>query len=47
MKNFRSTPLLATLFADFDVEALDLLVEGGEGNAELFGGVGLVPVAAL
>ena len=39
--------LFPALFADFDVEALDLLVEGGERDAELLGGVGLVPVAAL
>jgi hypothetical protein len=37
----------AALFADLDVEALDLLVERGERDAELLGGVGLVPVAAL
>src|SRR5271165_447078 len=40
-------PLLSALFAYLDVEALDFLVERGEWDAELLGGVGLVPVAAL
>ena len=40
-------PLFAAALADFDVQALDLLVEGRERNAELLGGVGLVPVATL
>ena len=39
--------LFAAFFADFYVEALDFLVEGGEGDMELLGGVGLVAVAAL
>ena len=38
---------LPALFADLDVEALDFLIEGAERDVELFGGVGLVPVAAL
>ena len=46
-KSRDSFRLLSAFFADFDVEALDLLVEGGERDAELLGGVGLVPVAAL
>ena len=35
------------LALDLDVEALDLLVEGREGNLEAFGGVGLAPVVLL
>ena len=39
--------LFAAFFADFYVEALDLLVQGRQGDAELLGCVSLVPVAAL
>ena len=39
--------LVADALANFDVEALDLLVERGERDAELLGGVRLIPVAAL
>lgn len=39
--------LVAGAFADFDVEALDLLVECGERDLEELGGLGLVPVTAL
>src|SRR6185437_7102615 len=38
---------LACALADFDIQALDLLVECGEGDPKLLGGFGLVPVAAL
>ena len=39
--------LVAAALLHFDVEALDLLVERGEGDAEVLGGLGLVPVAAF
>ena len=39
--------LLSALLVNLDIEALDLLVEGGERDAELLGGVGLVSVAAI
>ena len=39
--------LVSGSLLDLDVESLDLLVEGGEGDSEVFGGFGLVPVAAL
>src|SRR5271157_5468787 len=39
--------LLPSSFPNLDVQALDLLIQGGEGNVKLLGGVGLVPVAAL
>jgi hypothetical protein len=39
--------LVADFFADLYVQAFDLLVESGQGDVELFGGVGLVPVVAL
>src|SRR5579863_2923283 len=35
------------LFADFNVQALDFLVQSGKRNAELFGRFGLIPVTAL
>ena len=44
LKRRRSIP---ALFADFDVQSLDLLVERAEWDVELFGGIGLVPIAAL
>src|SRR5580658_4628027 len=40
-------PLFPALFADLDIQPLDFLVQRRERDAELFGGVGLVPVAAL
>ena len=43
----RVVQLVAGALFDFDVEALDLLVEGGEGDFEVLGCFGLVPVAAL
>ena len=39
--------LVAGSLLDLYVEALDLLVESGERDPEVFGGFGLVPVAAL
>ena len=39
--------LIAVALFDLDVEALDLLVQGGERDLEVLGGFGLVPVAAL
>jgi hypothetical protein len=39
--------LLSAALADLDVEALDLLVEGGQRDVELLCGVGLIPIAAL
>jgi len=39
--------LIAGSFFDFDAQAFDLLVQGGEGDFEVFGGLGLVPVAAF
>src|SRR5580692_5000654 len=38
---------VTAFFADFYVQALDLLVERAERDVELLGGVGLVPVAAF
>lgn len=42
----RLRSVASTLF-DFDIEALDLLVKGGEGDAEVFRGFRLIPVATL
>jgi len=39
--------LVAGAFADLYVEALDLLIEGGEWDLEELGGFGLVPVGTL
>jgi hypothetical protein len=39
--------LVAVSLLDLYVEAFDLLVEGGERDTEVFGGFGLIPVAAL
>src|ERR1700739_1474951 len=43
----RQVSLFAAAFADFYVQALDLLVQRRERDVELLGGVSLVPVAAL
>src|SRR5579863_7640476 len=39
--------LIFGFLLDLDIQPLDLLIQRGERNAELLGGVGLVPVAAL
>ena len=44
---YKRQVLLSALFANLNVEAFDLLVEGGERDVELLGSVGLVTVTAL
>jgi hypothetical protein len=39
--------LIPSLFANPDIEPFDLLIQRRERNAELLGGISLVPVAAL
>ena len=39
--------LIARTLFDFDIEAFNLLIEGGEGNLEVLGRFGLIPVAAF
>jgi hypothetical protein len=39
--------LIPSLFANLDIEPLDLLIQRRERNAELLGGISLVSVAAL
>src|SRR5437868_13342326 len=39
--------LLAPFFLDIDIQALDFLIQRGERDSKLFGGLGLVPVTFL
>ncbi len=43
----RQRELVAGAFFYFDVEALDLLVQSGQGDLEVLGGFCLVPVATF
>src|SRR5580698_9164404 len=42
-----ATPVFFALFLDFDIQPLDLLIQGREGDMEALGGVGLVPATFL
>src|SRR6202022_1694748 len=43
----RSARLLSALLLDFNIQPLDLLIQGGKGHMEALGGFRLVPVALL